>query len=49
LKDERLRDDRFDRPQTEEEHPSGILVGMDQINLIIDSGAAIQSPCGLRA
>jgi hypothetical protein len=49
LKDERLADDRFDRAQTEEEHPSGILVGMDQINLIIDSGAAIQSPCGLGA
>jgi hypothetical protein len=49
LKDERLADDRFDRPQTEEEHPSRILVGMNQINLIIDSGAAIQSPCGLRS
>ncbi len=48
LKDERLTDDRFDRIHGEEE-PSGILVGMDQINLIIDGGASIQSPCGLRA
>jgi hypothetical protein len=49
LKDERLKDNRFDKIKTEEEESSGILAGMDQINLIIDSGASIQSSCGLRA
>ena len=48
LKCERLADDRFDRVQSNEEEPSGILVGMDQLNSII-SQQSIQSPCGLRA
>jgi hypothetical protein len=42
LKSERLADDRFDRVQSDEEEPSGILVGIDQINGIIGSGASIQ-------
>ena len=44
-----LGDDRFDRMQSDEEEPSGILIGMDQANLIMENKAAIQSPCGLRA
>jgi hypothetical protein len=45
LKSERLEDYRLDRIQSDEEEPSGILVGMDQLNGIISSGASIQSPC----
>nr|CAH0113061.1 unnamed protein product [Daphnia galeata] len=49
LKSEKLADDKFGRIQSDEEEPSGILVGMDQLNGIIRSGASTQSPCGLRA
>jgi hypothetical protein len=35
--------------QLDEEEPSGILIGMDQANFIIENKAAIQSPCGLLA
>ena len=44
-----MADDRFDRVQSNEEEPSGILVGMDQLNSIISKEAPMQSPCGLRA
>ena len=46
LKCDRLADDRFNRIQSEEEEPTGILVGMDQLNSIISRGASTQSPCG---
>ena len=45
LKCDRFADDIFNRIQSEEEEPTGILVGMDQLNGIISSGASIQSPC----
>ncbi len=41
--------DRYDKIQSDEEEPSGILIGMDQVNLIIENKVVTQSPRGLRA
>ena len=49
LDNKQLADDRFDKMQSDDEELSGILIGIDQADLIIDNKAAIQSPCRLRA
>ena len=49
LENKQLADDRFDKIQSDEEEPSGILIGQDQADIIMENKAAIQSPCELRA
>ena len=48
LESEQLADDKFDKIQSNKQEPSGILIGMDQADLIIKNKAVIQSPCELR-
>ena len=41
LENKQLADDRFDKIQSDEEEPSGILIGQDQADFIMENKAAI--------